>query len=330
MKRIASLLGLVLCSISASAVKPTRITVAISPTTATVYSGGTKQFTATVSGTTNTAVTWSTTGGIVASAGLYTAPSVTVTTTTYVTATSVADSTKRATATVTVNPSPPVLSRIVVSPTSASLYVGSTQQFSAVAYDQYGHTLTGVAFTFSSGNYGVAGIDAASGLATGAAAGTAYINAYSGSVTSSSATLSVNAVPPPSPLTLTRLSPNFGLAGMNGDFKSLTIIGTGFVSGATVSFGADVLTPSAVTSTSVTVTIPVAEFSTVRTVSISVTNPGTAPLGQLAFLCHQSRIRFPHLRRRVLLRLQQGAAHPRRRWHQMQLLHHHNFGRGHC
>jgi hypothetical protein len=47
MKRAASLLGFVLCAIPAFAVKPTRITVAISPTTATLYSGGTQQFTAT-------------------------------------------------------------------------------------------------------------------------------------------------------------------------------------------------------------------------------------------------------------------------------------------
>jgi hypothetical protein len=61
---------------------------------------------------------------------------VTATTTAYVTATSVADRTKKATARVTVNPTPSVLKRIALSPKSASLYVGSTQQFSAVAYDQ--------------------------------------------------------------------------------------------------------------------------------------------------------------------------------------------------
>jgi peptidoglycan/xylan/chitin deacetylase (PgdA/CDA1 family) len=102
-------------------------------------------------------------------------------------------------------------------------------------------------------------------------------------VTGNSASLTVNAVPPPSPLTLTRLSPNIGLVGMNGDYKSLTIVGTGFSSGAVVNFGSDVLTPSAVTSTAVTVTIPVAEFSTARTVSVSVTNPGTAPSASLPF-----------------------------------------------
>ncbi len=283
MKRTAALFGLLLCSIQVFAAKPIRIGVSISPSTATIYGGSTIQFAATVTGTTNTAVTWSTTAGTITSTGLYTAPYVTTKTTAYVTAISVADWRKQATASVTVNPPPPLLTQIVVSPSSASIYVGSTKQFSAVAYDQYGHTITGISFTFFSSNYAVAGIDSASGLATGATVGSAYISAYSGNVTSNSATLTINAVPPPSPLTLMRLSPNFGLTGINGDFRSLTIVGTGFVSGATVNFGSDVLTPSAVTPTSVTVTVPYSEFNAVRTVSVSVTNPGTAPSASLPF-----------------------------------------------
>src|SRR5436189_817239 len=133
---------LILSSLSAHAGKPVKVAVTISPTTATVYSGGIKQFSAAVTGSTNSAVRWSTTAGIVTNSGFYTAPIVTATKTTYVTATSAADPTRRATATITVNPTPPVVSRIVVSPSSASTYIGSTQQFSAVAYDQYGHTMS--------------------------------------------------------------------------------------------------------------------------------------------------------------------------------------------
>ncbi len=76
------------------------VSVAISPTTATLSPGGTKQFTASVTGTTNTSVTWTATGGTVSTSGLYTAPSTTGTYT--VKATSVADTTKSASATVTV------------------------------------------------------------------------------------------------------------------------------------------------------------------------------------------------------------------------------------
>jgi hypothetical protein len=76
------------------------VTVSISPTSASVATGGTQQFTATVTGTTNTAVTWSATAGSASSSGLYTAPGTAGTYT--VTATSVTDSTKSASATVNV------------------------------------------------------------------------------------------------------------------------------------------------------------------------------------------------------------------------------------
>ena len=95
MKRIASLVTLILCSVLAFAVKPTRITVSISPAKATLNSGTTKQFTATISGTSNSGVTWSATVGTVTSNGLYTAPIVTAIKDAYVTATSVADTTKK-------------------------------------------------------------------------------------------------------------------------------------------------------------------------------------------------------------------------------------------
>jgi polysaccharide deacetylase/Big-like domain-containing protein len=281
MKRLTPMLILILYSASVFAAK-TRVSVVVSPSTVTLYSGATQQFSAAVSGTTNTAVTWSATTGTITSSGLYTAPTVTATKTAYVSATSVAESNKKATATVTVNPALSVLNRIVVSPASASIYVGATQQFSAVAYDQYGHSMS-VSLTYTSSNYSVAAIDAASGTATGEGTGTAYITAYSGSVTSNSAGLTVNPLPPPSPLTLTRLSPNIGLVGMNGNFNSLTIFGTGFIAGATVNFGSTVLTPSVITPTSVTVTVPVSEFSAARSVPVSVANPSTAPSTSLPF-----------------------------------------------
>jgi len=81
--------------------------VSILPTTATVASGGTQQFTATVTGSTNTAVTWSATAGSVSSSGLFTAPTVSTNTTVTVTATSQALTSQSASATVTVIPSAP-------------------------------------------------------------------------------------------------------------------------------------------------------------------------------------------------------------------------------
>jgi hypothetical protein len=84
------------------------IAVATSPQSASVLTGGTAQFGATVSGTTNLAVLWSvveTGGGVVSGSGLYTAPGAAGTY--HVVATSAADTTKTSSATVTVTAPPP-------------------------------------------------------------------------------------------------------------------------------------------------------------------------------------------------------------------------------
>ena len=86
---------------------PSGIAISISPTVATVASTGTQQFTASVTGSTNTAVTWSATAGSVSSSGLFTAPTVTSNTAVTVTAISQADTSQTASATVTVTPSAP-------------------------------------------------------------------------------------------------------------------------------------------------------------------------------------------------------------------------------
>ncbi len=80
------------------------INVGLSPASATLTSSQQKQFTATVSGTSNTAVTWSATKGSVDANGLYSAPAVSASTSVVVTATSKAESSKSASATVTVDP----------------------------------------------------------------------------------------------------------------------------------------------------------------------------------------------------------------------------------
>ncbi|MGA3092600.1 MAG: putative Ig domain-containing protein, partial [Terriglobales bacterium] len=80
------------------------VRVTVSPAGTTLFSGETQQFTATVSGTSDTAVTWSATAGSINATGLYVAPAVTSETTAVITATSQADSTKSASSTVTINP----------------------------------------------------------------------------------------------------------------------------------------------------------------------------------------------------------------------------------
>ncbi len=80
---------------------PIGVNVSINPTTATVLTGAIAQFTASVTGSTNTSVNWTATGGgTVTDTGLFTAPATPGTS--IVKATSVADPTKSAEAIVTV------------------------------------------------------------------------------------------------------------------------------------------------------------------------------------------------------------------------------------
>jgi hypothetical protein len=112
------------------------ISVSISPTTTQVGVNGHQQFTATVSGSSNAAVTWTISGlgcagntcGTVNSSGLYTAPAVPPSPSFFsVTATSVADTTKSASASVTVV----TIVTVSISPTSAKLVPSASQQFTA-------------------------------------------------------------------------------------------------------------------------------------------------------------------------------------------------------
>ena len=82
------------------------IAVSVTPTNAGLVSLGTSQFTATVSNTADTGVTWKATAGTISTSGLFTAPWVTANTTSVITATSKADKTKSATASVTLSPIP--------------------------------------------------------------------------------------------------------------------------------------------------------------------------------------------------------------------------------
>jgi uncharacterized protein YjdB len=105
------------------------VSVSVSPTTATVAALAQKQFTATVTGPSDTSVTWAVqeaAGGTVSAAGLYTAPSSAGTF--HVVATSVADTTKSAVATVTVIATQVT---VTVSPSVANTTPSATQQFSA-------------------------------------------------------------------------------------------------------------------------------------------------------------------------------------------------------
>jgi hypothetical protein len=80
------------------------VNVSVSPASVNLVSNQKQQFTATVSGTSNTGVKWSATAGSVDANGLYTAPTVSARTSVVVKATSNADPSKSSNAAVTVDP----------------------------------------------------------------------------------------------------------------------------------------------------------------------------------------------------------------------------------
>jgi hypothetical protein len=124
--------------------QPTQISISVSPGTASLQTAAQQQFTAMISGTSNTAVTWTASGGTITTSGLYTAPTTAGTYT--VMAVSAANSSRSASATVSVSAPQPV--SISISPTSLAMPEKWQQQFSAIVS---GSASTGVTWTVSKG-----------------------------------------------------------------------------------------------------------------------------------------------------------------------------------
>jgi hypothetical protein len=104
---LAGCAGLAVPSTTRQGPPPTNsgVSVTIDPKSASLQTGSSQQFSATVTGTANTAVTWTAPGGTITSAGLFTAGSTAGSFS--VTATSVADTSKYASVPVTVTAAPP-------------------------------------------------------------------------------------------------------------------------------------------------------------------------------------------------------------------------------
>jgi hypothetical protein len=134
----------------------TTISVAISPASASLLPSQTRQFAATVSGTTITGVKWSISPlvGSISSTGLYTAPaSVNTSQTVAVRATSTADATKYASAIVTVNPPAPLptgdatgptISNIVRDPAATSAIITWTTNEPSTSQVNFGTSAAGL------------------------------------------------------------------------------------------------------------------------------------------------------------------------------------------
>jgi len=115
----------------------------------------------------------------------------------------------------TVTPAPPVLTTIGISPTNATIEVGSTQAFTVTGFDQFGAPISLPTVVWQCGS-NVATISN-TGVATAVTAGSTQITATAGGVTGHVfLTVTVPPPPPPAPPMVSRLSPPIALTGSEG------------------------------------------------------------------------------------------------------------------
>jgi RHS repeat-associated protein len=249
------------------------VSVAVSPTTATLYQGQTQQLTAVVANNPNTAVTWSISPavGSISTSGLYTAPaSVTASQTVTVKAISVADTTKSATATITL--SPPIA--VSVSPATATLYASQNQQLTATVTNT-----TNTAVTWSISPAGV-GTVTTGGLYTAPAnittQQTVIVTATSVANTAVSSSATITLEPP---VAVSGVSPSSAAlyAGQTQTF-SATVINTGntavtwSVSGAgSISSSGTYTAPSSITSQQTVTVTATSEANSAATATATIT-----------------------------------------------------------
>jgi hypothetical protein len=231
--------------------------ISVSPASASVPTGTSRQFSATAYDQSaqpmspQPTFTWSANGaGTIDANGLFTAGP-TAGPATVTASAQGANGTVSGDASVTVT-AVPVLTSISVSPASASVQTGTTQQFSAIGYDQNGTAMSPQpSFTWAVGGGGT--IDG-SGLFTATTAGGPYtVTASSGSV-HGTASVTVTAAPDfslsvsPSSVSVKRGSTatyTVTVTAINGFSGSVSLSLSGQPSGSTVTFS-----PSSTTSTS--------------------------------------------------------------------------------
>ena len=227
------------------------VSITVSPTSASVITNRTQQFSGIVTGNSNTTITWSltcasgvatNTCGTIDATGLYTAPatipSVTSNGTTTIepavtiTATAQGDTSKTATATLTIVTG----ISISIAPTSATVGTGEFFLFTATVNNP-GCNLTSnptcenVTWSLSTTQTGIGTIGSASGVytapSTAPSTSTVIVTATSVADTSVTATATVRVVTATTP-TVTSVSPNS--TGLGGLFQDIYITGTNFIS----------------------------------------------------------------------------------------------------
>ncbi len=244
---------------------------AISPATVFLPPSGTQQFSSSIQGFSNTAITWAVNQvvggnasvGLISTAGLYTAPSQPGTYT--VTATSAADSSVTASASVTVG-------TITLSPASATLAGSQSQQFTPTAS-------AGVkTFTWSvdgtAGGSATIGTISPSGLYTAPGQpGSHTVTAADGSITGS-ATVSVDFTITPSSATIPpSTTKQFTATGLSSTSVTWAVDGTTGGSAATGTISADGLytAPAAIGAHMISAT-SVADTALTASASVTVVN----------------------------------------------------------
>jgi|GEM_PF-1783834 len=243
-------------SVTVNPVPPVLTSIVVSPSSATLTAGATQAFIATAFNGTNRMpgvnISWTssnTTVGTVnqlfAITGADGNASVTFSSSvagnSFVNAT---NSSVKGTASVTVNPVPPVLTSIVVSPSSATLTAGATQAFTATAFNGT-NRMPGVIISWTSSNttvgtvnqlFAITGADGnASVTFSSSVAGNSFVNATNSSV-KGTASVTVNPVPPV--LTSIVVSPSSATltAGATQAFIATAFNGTNRMPGVNISW----------------------------------------------------------------------------------------------
>lgn len=260
---------------------PPQISIAVSPSVVVVPLGTTEQFTASVTGTSNTAVTWevgsvaggNSTLGSISGTGLYSAPpAMPASGTVTVTAVSQADTSKSASSQVTLTSGP--LS-VTVSPSSAVVPLGCAQQFKATVNGPL--YVTGVIWSVNGVNSGdsTVGTISARGMYTPPAAlpspATVTVAATSGADLSKSGSASVMVTS--ASACLSSLSPIVAMQDSGG--LTLTVNGSGFTSGSQVMFDGSARLTSFVNSTQLTATLASADVASQGTFLVTVQTGGS-------------------------------------------------------
>ena len=233
---------------------PTVTGVTVNPGTVTVAQGTTQQFSATVTGTNNPpqTVTWTVTGGTtgtsISSSGLLTVGANQAPGALAVRATSTLDTSRNGTAAVTVPVPPPTVTGVTVSPSTATVAQGSTQQFTATVTGTNNPPQT-ITWTVSGATTGTS-ISSTGLLTVGAnqTPGSLTVRATSTLDTSRNATAAVTVPVPPPTVTGVTVSPSTAtvaqgtthqfsatIAGANNPAQTVTWTVTGGTTGTSIS-----------------------------------------------------------------------------------------------